>query len=548
MLGNAIVWAQQVSKADNVFNTGTKTLFEIKTEKSKTSPTEYIFNGTDSHIELSESFDNSFSFCAWIKPENLLQKNMAIVGIPETFWFRTTTDRELQFTEPGIHDSNTEELKLSNQNWVFVSFVIDYPSTKIYVNTKLVGEFQWTRKKKNWKEQLFIGKDKWQEHFHGSMKNIQIFNEAISYDKIRELYKPLPYTKQLTNGLVFFHSFENAHRFFLSEKQPKPQTKDIIFRKDSIKERVAQFNGQNSSITFDELPIDNAVTISAWVKQNEFNRDFGAVAALGHAYAFRITGGGSLLFTVPQKADLLDVNAKLSKNSWHQIVVSFKETIGATFYIDGEKKGFFPAEAFQNVTKELQIGTNLWNDFYKGEMDDLLIWNRVLTDKEVEMLYTTESNFWHKNLKVRRSKTLLYIGFVAYLLLMLFIYILHWHKKRKNLQQTPSVNKLEESFRQTIFGNLSDSNFSVDEFAEAMHMSKTKLYNEVKSTTGKSPKKFIREIRIIEAARLLKETDLPVTEIIFETGFESRAYFNKCFKEKYNDTPSSYRKNKTQTS
>ncbi|MGQ7871018.1 LamG-like jellyroll fold domain-containing protein [Sunxiuqinia sp. sy24] len=527
----------------NIFNSQSSVPHKIETTKGKTTSPSYIFNGIDSYIEMHESFDSTFSFCAWIKPEDLLKKNMAIVGIANAFWLRTTTDRELQFTEPGVQDHNTTNLKLSNQNWIFISFIIDFPKTKIYVDAELVAEFSWVGNMKSWSQQVFVGKDNWKDNFHGAMQNIQVFKEAISQNKIKELYQLLPFEEPLTNGLVFYHSFDNQHRYFLSERQQKPQTRNIVFQNDSIKGRVASFNGKNSFIIFDELPIDNAVTISAWVKQNEFNRDFGAVAALGHAYAMRINGGGTLLFTIPQHKDLLEVNAKLTPNKWHHIALSFKETFGVTFYIDGEKKGFCPVEDFRNVSKELQIGTNLWNDFFEGQMDDLIIWNRVLNDRQIREVYSIKSNFWYKNLKVHRSKTLLYVGFVVLLVLMFLLYIRYWRQKERNvLAQDKEKSALTEEFEKVISDNLADSNFSVEQFASAMHMSKTKLYNEVKNTTGKSPKEFIREIRIIEAARLLKETTSPITEIIYETGFESRAYFNKCFKRKYNATPSNHRK------
>ncbi len=533
-----------IRKPLNIFDDAPKSEINLKTIGTNEASKEYIFNGSDSYIELEQSFDSTFTFCAWIKPEDLLTKNMAIVGIPDAFWFRTTTDRELQFTQPGQQDRNTEGLKLTNRNWIFVTVVIDFPETKIYLNADLVSEFNWIGGLKSWKQQLVIGKDNWKDNFHGSMQNIQIFKEAISSQNITTLYQTSPFEQPLINGIVFYHSFDNKHRYFAKNQTEDIQAQDIIFRNDSLKGRIAEFDGNNSFFAFEELPIDNAVTVSVWVKQNMFDRSFGAVAAFGHAYAIRINGGGTLLFTIPQRADVLELNAKLTPGKWHHIAVSYKETLGVTFYIDGEKKGFSTVEEFQDVTKELQIGTNLWNDFFKGQMDDLIIWNRLLSDQQIKNIYSTKSNFWSKNLKVRQSKAWLYIAVVAFLLLIFLLYIMQWFFPQKETAITEQKQEgvLTEEFKKVIFDNLSDSNYSVAQFAFSMHMSKTKLYNEVKSTTGKSPKEFIREIRLIRASQLLEETKLPITEIIFETGFESRAYFNKCFKQKYNATPSDYRK------
>ena len=299
-------------------------------------------------------------------------------------------------------------------------------------------------------------------------------------------------------------------------------------------------------IDFDEVAIDNAVTISLWVKQNnEFNRNYGALASLGHAYAFRITTGGALLFTIPQMADIWDNNARINHNIWQHVAVTFKEQYGTTFYLNGEKTNFFPVDKYQPVTKMLQVGTNLWNDFYKGQMDDFIIWDKVLTDEELKAVFTKKSSFWKQHIKPKKKQSFGTLIGVSISLLFIIGYV--FYLKRKTSSDTVNrpvvVNSFEQKIRETVTQNLSDSKFSVNEFAEAMNMSKTKLYNEIKASTNKSPKEYVREIRIMEAGRLLKETDIPITEVIFETGFESRAYFNKCFKEIYNLTPSEYRKN-----
>ena len=48
--------------------------------------------------------------------------------------------------------------------------------------------------------------------------------------------------------------------------------------------------------------------------------------------------------------------------------------------------------------------------------------------------------------------------------------------------------------------------------------------------------------RLSKAARLLKETNLTVSEIAIQTGFNGQSYFGKCFREKMNCAPSEYRK------
>ena len=56
---------------------------------------------------------------------------------------------------------------------------------------------------------------------------------------------------------------------------------------------------------------------------------------------------------------------------------------------------------------------------------------------------------------------------------------------------------------------------------------------------------YLLEYRIKIAAELLLNTDKPVTEICFETGFHDASYFTKTFRELTGYTPTSFRRNKS---
>ncbi|MCR4033684.1 MULTISPECIES: two-component regulator propeller domain-containing protein [Flavobacterium] len=90
--------------------------------------------------------------------------------------------------------------------------------------------------------------------------------------------------------------------------------------------------------------------------------------------------------------------------------------------------------------------------------------------------------------------------------------------------------------------NMSNSDFSVDELGKLMCMSRASFFNKLKNITGASPVVFIRDMRLSEAARLLKDDDLLIKEICFEVGFNDLKYFGKCFRSKYDFTPAEYRR------
>ncbi|MDY0986654.1 response regulator [Flavobacterium sp. CFBP9031] len=108
------------------------------------------------------------------------------------------------------------------------------------------------------------------------------------------------------------------------------------------------------------------------------------------------------------------------------------------------------------------------------------------------------------------------------------------------------ISNKDQKFMFQVIGfvkeNMSNSDFTVDELGKLMGMSRASFFNKLKSTTGASPVVFIRDMRLSEAARLLKQDDLLIKEICFEVGFNDLKYFGKCFRSKYDHTPAEYRR------
>ena len=86
--------------------------------------------------------------------------------------------------------------------------------------------------------------------------------------------------------------------------------------------------------------------------------------------------------------------------------------------------------------------------------------------------------------------------------------------------------------------NISESELSVEQMADAMGMSRANLYRRMVSATGSTPSEFLRIVRLRHAERLLIKGGLTVAEICYEVGFTSPRYFSKCYKDLYGYLPS----------
>ena len=128
-------------------------------------------------------------------------------------------------------------------------------------------------------------------------------------------------------------------------------------------------------------------------------------------------------------------------------------------------------------------------------------------------------------------------------------------EQRKNLREKFSkefkvepasiaVSTLDNEFLQrafeTVNKNLSNTEFSSEEFAKEMFMSRSQLHRKLVSLTGQGPGEFLRSFRLKKSAALILEKRLNITQIAFEVGFSSPSHFTKVFRQQFNCLPTEF--------
>ena len=88
--------------------------------------------------------------------------------------------------------------------------------------------------------------------------------------------------------------------------------------------------------------------------------------------------------------------------------------------------------------------------------------------------------------------------------------------------------------------NLSNPDFSVEQLADLVGVSRTQLHRKVKNITGVSAGRFIHNIRMRQAATLLSQKGMNIAEISDMVGFNTRTHFATAFKNFYGMTPTEY--------
>lgn len=85
-----------------------------------------------------------------------------------------------------------------------------------------------------------------------------------------------------------------------------------------------------------------------------------------------------------------------------------------------------------------------------------------------------------------------------------------------------------------------DSEYNVEKLSDTLGLSRGHLHRKIKELTGTSPVDFLRNYRLGKAAQLLRQKKFTISEVAYQTGFTSPAYFSKCFKAVYHMTPTEF--------
>ncbi|MEO8416527.1 MAG: AraC family transcriptional regulator [Ginsengibacter sp.] len=124
----------------------------------------------------------------------------------------------------------------------------------------------------------------------------------------------------------------------------------------------------------------------------------------------------------------------------------------------------------------------------------------------------------------------------------------HFAKLNNPVARLAETNPKEAAFltniNYCILKNLANEQFDANALSSAMAMSRAQLLRRLKSATGNSPGYYIKTLRLEKAKELLENSALSISEVAFQTGFNSPSNFTKVFSEKYGMKPSHFLRSK----
>jgi AraC-like DNA-binding protein len=117
------------------------------------------------------------------------------------------------------------------------------------------------------------------------------------------------------------------------------------------------------------------------------------------------------------------------------------------------------------------------------------------------------------------------------------------------LEQEDKIEKIEvkgnnamlmDKVMKCINENISDPDFNVEKLVENVGMSRAQLHRKLKEITGVSTGEFIRNLRLEQAAQLIIQGKINISQVAYAVGFNNQTHFSTVFKKHFGVAPSEY--------
>lgn len=110
----------------------------------------------------------------------------------------------------------------------------------------------------------------------------------------------------------------------------------------------------------------------------------------------------------------------------------------------------------------------------------------------------------------------------------------------EKLSENPRKQEFLNKVNEIILSNIENHNFGINELADELQMSVNQLFRKVKNLLNTTPYNLIVQVRMTQAAKLIRESDYNISEITFLVGYQELSNFSRSFKKFYNMSPREY--------
>ncbi len=398
-----------------------------------------------SYIEVQDSdslaLSNQFTFSFWVYKEDMRKNESMDGGVPYIIktneegyeypygvyeWWAMTPG--ITFAdEDGAYDIHSQK-QVDMQKWTMISVSYDGKTMKIYRDKEMVKSELKSVSLINSSYPLYIGFGHFMtvdNYFKGILDDMKIYNEALSYGEIEDLYDEAVAKgsgKNLINKpnkLVAYYKFEDNLKDLSGFKNDGVAVKANNFKYvDGIAGKAIKFSGASyiEVKDNDSLDLDRGFTFGAWVYKEKTQDIYPIFSKFGESFdkrgcSYQVLdwfGNGPRLsladFESEGEISEFETNLEneVAEGKWYYFTATYngkaeddedtnKDSNTVKLYINGKLAATeeFNGE-ISNSSGPLWIGGTNHNSesiYFKGIMDEFRIYNYALNPTQVQTLY-----------------------------------------------------------------------------------------------------------------------------------------------------------------
>ncbi|HMY65176.1 MAG TPA: putative Ig domain-containing protein [Leptospiraceae bacterium] len=360
----------------------------------------YNFDGSSQYLSITNpsglpTGSSPRTICAWANPRSFpavsgtfIIANYGSATASSSFGLSMMNSAGTnQVGITGYNDDLSANYTVPLNAWTHICGVYDGTTASLYIDGKLFSSG--AKSYNTGSSFLFIGaQSSLTQHFNGKIDEVRIYNTALTAAQIRQI------TVQVPSGLAARYDFNgnpaevSGSGISLSSSGSFALTAD----RHGIAGNAYTFNGASSFSTAAPITVSNTgnITITAWIRPTNFNGAVNMIIVNGNGsfngYGIYINGTASNVLT-GIIGGVANVASSIAPplNVWSHISLRATGT-NWDLRLNGAPIGTLASAAPITPTVGTFIGSSPTNEFFTGDIDDVRVYNRALTDSEILVL------------------------------------------------------------------------------------------------------------------------------------------------------------------
>ena len=253
--------------------------------------------------------------------------------------------------------------------------------------------------------------------------------KVIQFADNKEISREIEaYITPIEKDMLAYLSFESDFKNTVAPEQTNIDKGVKMISNAKIGQSARFSEGSSINILHNQAPEPiSQLSFSCWIKPHNLSGDQGLISV--DNYTSIKLRDNKIAFTLTDIVDWISNPLKIQPEIWQHIAIVFNDGL-ITCFLNGERIDTDSIKKSHSLSiGDMQIGNNLWGQSFVGEMDEIRLWSRVLSDAEIKEIYQFKGN-------IKSSKNIALALLISCLFLASFYAFYKIRKKQKTKKAT----------------------------------------------------------------------------------------------------------------